>query len=126
MIQQSTEDESEYTTVFVRNIPSKYTLEWLLEEVQAVADCDFMHIPTARRSKSNFGYAFINFVTPEDARKFLEEFEGHRFARQPFSSKRACVGFAELQGFSQNIAFHNAPKILAKLNERGTAPWIKK
>jgi RNA recognition motif-containing protein len=126
MIEQSTKDESEYTTVLVRNIPSKYTLDWLLEEVRVVADCDFVHLPTARRSgSSNFGYAFVNFVTPEDARKFLQEFDGHHFVRQPRSSKRACVKFAELQGFSENVALWNAPKILAKMSERGNAPWIK-
>jgi hypothetical protein len=121
-VQQCKVEESDYTTVMIRNIPSRYSPEWLSEEVQAIAPCNFIHMPKARRSDLNLGYAFVNFETQEGARLFLEEFEGYQFIRQPRSLKRASVSFAALQGFQANVDFYSSTKIAAKL---GRAPWVK-
>jgi hypothetical protein len=41
--------------------------------------------------------------------------------RQPNSSKRGIVSYAELQGFEENVSFYSTPKIAAKLERH---PWI--
>jgi RNA recognition motif-containing protein len=113
--------EDEYTTVMVRNIPTKYTQQWLVEEVQATGNtCDFVHMPIAKKFPINLGYAFVNFRTPEEARNFLHIFKGHPFAKSPNSSKRALVSFASLQGFEENLQFYSSKRV--SISKRG--PWI--
>jgi hypothetical protein len=70
--------ENERTTLMMRNIPNKYTQTTLLQlftrEGNFVDGFDFFYLPIDFRSKSNMGYCFINFVCPEDARKFKAHF----------------------------------------------------
>jgi hypothetical protein len=114
-------DPSQYTTVILRNIPTKYTIEWIIEEIQATGNrCDFVHLPVAQKFEINLGYAFINFFTHDEAENFLRVFEGHQFMRQPRSLKRAAVDYASLQGFEQNVEFYSSRRI-AKSKR---APWI--
>lgn len=113
--------ESEFTTVILRNIPTRYTTAWLVEEVQSTGNrCNFVHMPMAQKAPINLGYAFINFVTPEEAKAFMECFAGQGFAKQPRSSKRASVDFASLQGFEQNVDFYSGRRIAKSKN----APWV--
>jgi hypothetical protein len=113
--------ESEFTTVILRNIPTRYTTAWLVEEVQSTGNqCNFVHMPMAQKAPINLGYAFINFVTPAEAKAFMEVFAGQGFAKQPRSSKRASVDFASLQGFEQNVDFYSGRRIAKSKN----APWV--
>jgi hypothetical protein len=114
-------DPSQYTTVILRNIPTKYTIEWIIEEIHATGNrCDFVHLPVAQKFEINLGYAFINFFTHAEAKNFIEVFEGHQFMRQPRSLKRASVDYASLQGFEQNVEFYSGRRI-AKSKR---APWV--
>jgi hypothetical protein len=113
--------DNEKTTLMIRNISNRYTPEWLLEEIMEIAECDFLHLPKANQSAANLGYAFVNFSSPTGAQEFLMAFEGHQFVKQPNSSKRAKVSFAELQGFQPNVDFYNQPKIANKLARK---PWV--
>jgi RNA recognition motif-containing protein len=101
----------ELTTVMIRNIPCKYKQEYLMEEVSAVtSNFDFLYMPPARRDGGSKGYAFVNFCDEESAAKFLREFDGHVFYRQPNSLKRAEVGYAEAQGLAKNVKFYKRCK----------------
>lgn len=113
--------DNEKTTLMIRNIPNRYTPEWLLEEIMEIAECDFLHLPKANQSAANLGYAFVNFTSAEGAQEFFMAFEGHQFVKQPNSSKRAKVSFAELQGLQPNVDFYNQPKIANKLARK---PWV--
>jgi RNA recognition motif-containing protein len=120
-VRKNTTGPSEFTTVIIRNIPTRYTTPWLIEEIQATGNrCNFVHMPMARKIDINLGYAFVNFVTPEEAKAFLAAFEGHQFGRQPRSSKRAAVDFASLQGFEQNVEFYSGRRVAKSKH----APWI--
>jgi RNA recognition motif-containing protein len=113
--------EEEYTTVMVRNIPTKYTQQWFVEEVQSIgSSCDFVHMPIAKKFPINLGYAFVNFVTPEEARQFIATFRGHQFSKSPNSSKRALVSYASLQGFEENLEFYSSKRVTS--SKRG--PWV--
>jgi RNA recognition motif-containing protein len=92
-------------TVMLRNIPNRYTEEWLVEEIDAVVSgCDFVYLPiNFNKKNTNLGYAFVNFQTAAAAEVFMAEFEGHQFHRQPRSLKRAQISLANVQGKEANI-----------------------
>lgn len=100
------------TTIMIRNIPCKYTQEWLMEEASEITDqINFFYLPMARKSPGCLGYCFVNFASEDDASLFLEKFQGHFFPRQPNSLKRADVAYAALQGFAKNVKFYSRAKI---------------
>jgi RNA recognition motif-containing protein len=113
--------ETGFSTLMIRNIPNRYTPETLVEEIRGTGnDVDFVHLPKAKNTQANLGYAFVNFVTPAAARDFLEVFEGHQWIKQPNSKKRATLSWAKLQGFTENFEFYSQKKIAAKLERQ---PW---
>jgi hypothetical protein len=114
-------DKSQWTTLMIRNIPCRYTQEWLLDEIRTSGlRCNFLYLPPAIRKHFNLGYAFVNFVTPDEARRFIDYFQGHAFSKQPNSLKRAEVDYAKLQGFQENVTFHSSTRT-AKGENR---PWV--
>jgi RNA recognition motif-containing protein len=114
--------DEQRTTLMIRNIPNKYTMEWLLSEVQEMSiQLQFLHVPKAKKSEANLGYAFVDFATPQAALNFMNQFEGWSWPKQPKTTKRATVDFAKLQGLEENIKFYNNPEIAAKLTR---FPWV--
>lgn len=114
-------DATQWTTCMIRNIPCRYQRDWVLEDILATGlDVDFFYLPPATRTKGNLGYAFANFVTPEQAKRFMEIFEDHAFPRQPNSAKRAKIQYAKLQGLAPNLDF-----FINTLTSRGEfRPWV--
>ena len=56
------------TTVMLRNIPNRYSQVSLLEEIDQEGfkgTYDFFYLPMDTQNRTNVGYAFINFMTPE-------------------------------------------------------------
>eukprot|EP00440_Ansanella_granifera_P002495 gb/GFBE01002713.1/.p1 GENE.gb/GFBE01002713.1/~~gb/GFBE01002713.1/.p1 ORF type:complete len:326 (+),score=58.00 gb/GFBE01002713.1/:1-978(+) len=102
---QASAEEVEVTTMMLRNIPSKYTQSSLVNEIQNngfEGTFDFFYLPMDIHNRSNVGYAFINFLSPQDAERFREAFSGHTFAR--FNSKKvSSVNSAHLQGLLANL-----------------------
>jgi hypothetical protein len=115
-------DRSSYTTVMIRNIPGKYTLDCIRQEVQSTGNkCNFVHLPLSKKMDINLGYAFVNFETPEMAADFLKVFDEHKFAKKPLSSKRAAVDYASMQGFEANVEFYSTRRIAGTKR----APWVQ-
>eukprot|EP00391_Amoebophrya_sp_Ameob2_P014096 CAMPEP_0178999248 /NCGR_PEP_ID=MMETSP0795-20121207/9946_1 /TAXON_ID=88552 /ORGANISM="Amoebophrya sp., Strain Ameob2" /LENGTH=847 /DNA_ID=CAMNT_0020691983 /DNA_START=515 /DNA_END=3058 /DNA_ORIENTATION=- len=100
------------TTMMLRNIPNKYTQPMLLSTLSDQgfeAKFDFFYLPIDFRNRCNVGYAFINFVTPEDAKRFLQVF--HKFKLKAYNSPKVCeVNYARVQGLQANIeVYRNSP-----------------
>eukprot|EP00927_Polykrikos_kofoidii_P033586 TRINITY_DN28408_c0_g1_i1.p1 TRINITY_DN28408_c0_g1~~TRINITY_DN28408_c0_g1_i1.p1 ORF type:complete len:406 (+),score=56.90 TRINITY_DN28408_c0_g1_i1:67-1218(+) len=101
----TTKSERVTTTIMLRNIPNKYTQVKLMQELD---DCgyegayDFFYLPMDVHNRSNVGYAFINFLTPEVADKFRQEFSHHCFQRF-HSRKVGTVCIAHVQGLDENL-----------------------
>lgn len=111
------------TTVMIRNIPCRCTQDQLMEEVSKVSsEFNFLYLPSSRKRDGTLGYAFVNFVAPEEAARFIQDFGGHVFPRQPNSTKRAQCSYAILQGFKENVRFYRRSKV-AKGEYR---PYISK
>jgi len=100
------------TTMMLRNIPNKYTQKMLLEYLESNGfrgTFDFFYLPIDFRNRCNVGYAFINFVAPEHAKRFLKSL--NRVKLPAYNSSKVCeVTYAHVQGLEQNIEhYRNSP-----------------
>jgi hypothetical protein len=110
-------ESNKWTTVMIRNIPNKYSQDKMLEVIRETGCAvNFLHVPLVNKSRSNVGYAFANFTTPQEALKFMNLFDGHRFKRQ---QRAAAVNYARLQGLEENIAFFESRRIV----KTDRKPW---
>ncbi|KAL4487601.1 hypothetical protein ABPG72_017390 [Tetrahymena utriculariae] len=94
------------TTVMIKNIPNKYSLQALMEKIDQnhSKTYDFFYLPIDFRNKCNVGYAFINFIDPEFIKQFYEEFHNQKWAK--FNSEKVCLlYYARLQG--RNALIHH-------------------
>ena len=103
--------ESNYTTVMLRNIPNKYTQPTLLQALDAKKFdglYDFFYLPVDYKNHCNMGYAFINFVSPDAARRFMQSFKGYQL---PAKSSKVCdTCWARVQGLKSNVEhYRNSP-----------------
>jgi len=105
--------ELDRTTVMMKNIPNKYTQDSVMDLIHRKgfkASYDFLYLPIDFRSKSNMGYAFINFSTPEDAQRFVASFTG--FQDWQFNSVKVCevTWSRPYQGLAAHIdRYRNSP-----------------
>ena len=83
----------------IRNIPNKYDLTLLLEEVndQFRGKYDFFYLPLDFENFCNLGYAFINFIEPMHILYFFDIFQGKKWKK--FKSNKECaLTYAKYQG----------------------------
>lgn len=83
--------DAEWTTVMMRNLPTTYAradLRSLLDAEGFAGRYDFLYLPADFQTAASACFAFVNLVSPEDARKFREHFA--RFRRWGTPSNRAC------------------------------------
>eukprot|EP00397_Hematodinium_sp_SG-2012_P038009 GEMP01041291.1.p1 GENE.GEMP01041291.1~~GEMP01041291.1.p1 ORF type:complete len:447 (+),score=114.02 GEMP01041291.1:57-1397(+) len=91
-------------TMMLRNYPRDRTQERLVAELKASVlrdSFDFLYLPTCVQTKTNKGYAFINFKTTEMAEKFYSLWHKTWFPtrmRRPMT-----VAAAEVQGLEANV-----------------------
>merc|ERR1719313_3185507 len=71
------------TTIMLRNVPKLLTRTMLLAELESqgfAGKFDFVYLPVdfdeTTRCGQNFGHAFINFISPQDAARARERFTG--------------------------------------------------
>lgn len=112
--ESSGEDEHKpETTVLARNIPGSYSrnrLTQLLDEHGFSCLYDLVYLPIDFASGTAIGYAFINFVTEADAKRFRKRFDG--FSDWGDCAEQVCDtrGSASRQGLAANIArYRNSP-----------------
>lgn len=101
------------TTVMMRNIPNSYTRERLLALLDShdfALRYDLVYLPIDFCSRAGLGYAFLNFKTAQDAKRFREYFHG--FDDWGVFSEKACdaLGSAAHQGLEANMErYRNSP-----------------
>jgi len=103
----------EKTTVMLRNVPyncSRDSVVKMMDEAGLCGLYNFIYLPIDFRSRSGFGYAFINMVSCEAAEKFFRQFNG--FSVWPMRSQKiAEVTWSEpSQGLHVHVErYRNSP-----------------
>ena len=99
------------TTLIIRNIPNKYTVSLLLDELKTNFEnkFDILYLPQDYINNSNLGFGFINFVNHMHLILFYEEFVGKKW--NCFNSKKRCqLAYSKYQGKNELMKY-----ILTKL-----------
>jgi hypothetical protein len=101
------------TTMILRNIPCRISRDVVMQCIDDAGFAnryDFLSLPvieTKREPSKNLGYAFVNFLTEDDARTFQEVFSGYRF-RGTQSDKVCQVEISKSQGLEENLRLRNS------------------
>jgi len=105
--------DDDRTTLMFRNLPNNYnrsTLLHMLDSEGFKATYNLVYLPTDFRNFAGFGYAFVNFVTHEDAKRAKASFQG--FARWRVPSRKTCdvVWSGPVQGLQAHTErYRNSP-----------------
>merc|ERR1719456_2182896 len=73
-------DDPTKTTVMWRNLPNNYGRDGLLELLNNegfAGSYNFFYSPVDFSSNALLGYAFVNFVSHDEANRFLGHFQGY-------------------------------------------------
>ena len=94
------------TTLIIRNIPNKYTISLLLEELNQNFEYkyDIVYLPQDYINNSNLGFGFINFVNHMHLILFYDEFVGKKW--NCFNSKKRCqLAYSKYQGKNELLKY---------------------
>lgn len=103
----------EKTTVMLRNVPYNCSRDSVIKMMDEAGFCglyNFIYLPIDFRSRSGFGYTFINMVSNEAAEKFFAQFNG--FSDWPMRSQKVAeVTWSEpSQGLHVHVErYRNSP-----------------
>jgi len=107
------------TTVMWRNLPNDYCRNSLVELLNSegfAGSYDFFYSPVDFTSNALVGYAFVNLVSPEEANRFKEHFQG--FTRWNVSSMKESRVDWSLQGLAVHIQrYRNSPVMHADVSD---------
>lgn len=99
--------QGQLTTLMLRNVPSNYTQDMLLEEIieyLGTSDCfDFFYLPWDLPEDRNVGYAFVNFEDAATAESFTAGFTNHSWKKGTTAKQRCKVLPARIQGLEANL-----------------------
>ena len=102
------------TTLMIKNIPNKYNISNLLEELNFYFKdtYDILYLPIDFINNCNLGFAFINFVEPLHIILFYELYRGKKWKK--FNSEKICeLLYAKYQGKKELIAHFEKGQILS-------------
>ena len=94
------------TTLIIRNIPNRYTITLLLNELNKNYNrkYDIVYLPQDYINNSNLGFGFINFLEHMYLVRFYEEFDGKKW--NCFNSNKRCkLAYSKYQGKNELIKY---------------------
>lgn len=118
---ESATKPDEATTVMMRNLPNKYTRDSLLELLAGEGFAglyDLVYLPVDFNTQVGLGYAFVNLITPADAKRFGEHFDGFSAWTGVFGSQKVCkVSWSDaVQGVEAHVErYRNSPVMHASV-----------
>jgi len=123
------DDEANYTTIMLRNIPNKYSRQMLIDQLHSagfLGQIDYLYLPIDFANRCNVGYCFINFRTSHARQQFSSKFDGVQ-AQQclpGFNSYKVCqVTKAKWQGRDENVRrIRSGPELMQQL--AGHPDWL--
>lgn len=96
----------DYTTVMLRNLPNNYTREMLIDLLEAqgfLMRFDFVYVPIDFDKCAGLGYAFVNFVTHDDATQAMHVLENFDDWKVPSQKVLRLSWSLPLQGLVANV-----------------------
>ena len=93
-------------TLIIRNIPNKYKITLLLNELNKNFEdkFDILYLPQDYINNSNLGFGFINFVNYMHLILFYDEFVGKKW--NCFNSKKRCqLAYSKYQGKNELMKY---------------------
>ena len=94
------------TTLIIRNIPNRYTISLLLNEINKnyYRKYDVVYLPQDYINNSNLGFGFINFLEHMYLIMLYEEFIGKKW--DCFNSNKRCqLAYSKCQGRNELIKY---------------------
>jgi hypothetical protein len=104
ILDPSKSDDDSRTSLYIRNIPNKYTQRMLIELIDQhfQGKYDFFYLPIDYKNKCNLGYAFMNFSKPTSIKAFYQFFNGKKWAH--FNSDKVCdIRYGRIQGIKDLV-----------------------
>jgi hypothetical protein len=79
------------TTLMIKNIPNKYTIQLLSEEIdrEHANSYDFLYLPCDIKNNCNVGYGFVNFLDLAGLQRFYLRFQSKRWGK--FKSEKVIL-----------------------------------
>lgn len=119
---KNSDEDPNFTTVMLRNIPNKYTRTMLIDQLHKAGfrgDIDYLYLPVDFANRCNVGYCFLNFRTAGARQRFYGPFDGiAALSCLPgFNSYKVCqVTRAKWQGREENIRrLRSGPELMMQL-----------
>lgn len=113
--------ENERTTLMLRNVPtecSRAEFMKMLDSKGFEKQYDFVYLPTSFRTWRSMGYAFANMVTPEAARKVMQDLQGFDGWETNPAGKQIDVSWSTLQGLDRHLErYRNSPVMHESVND---------
>ena len=107
------------TTLMIKKVPRKYTLEILRREIDrvlALNGCyDLLYLPVDSAKMTNRGYAFINLSQAKFVEVFVREFLNRPWSELNRRNKTAVIHWAYVQGRDATLA-HIKTEVIDKEN----------
>lgn len=101
------------TTMMLRNIPNSFTRAMLADKLDKAGfrgSYDFVYLPIDHSTNIGFGYAFVNFTSPNGARLFKNTFHGYADWANPSDETCEVVWSQAHQGLQEHIdRLRNSP-----------------
>jgi len=112
---QNTVDPATATTVIMRKLPKTLSRDGiiaLMDEQGFKGSYDLVYAPVDFATRSGLGYVFVNLVSPEAAKSFVDAFHG--FSNWPSVSSKVCeVSWScELQGLEAHVQRYRDSPVL--------------
>jgi hypothetical protein len=115
-------------TIMMRNLPKGYTREQLKQVLDLegyFSKFDFLYVPYDFKTLTILGYAFINFISPDDAQRFRKDFAG--FRRWGVPSGKVCNlswANADQQGLDTNVERYRNSSVMHKSVPESCKPMV--
>jgi len=123
------DDEANYTTIMLRNIPNKYSRQMLIDQLHSAGfqgQIDYLYLPIDFANRCNVGYCFINFRTSQARQHFNSMFDNvaAQSCLPGFNSYKVCqVTKAKWQGRDENVRrIRSGPELMQQL--AGHPDWL--
>lgn len=108
------------TTMMLRNYQKRNGQQKLMDQLDWQGlQYDFVYLPFDFSKKSNLGYAFINFTTPEQAEEFRKSWHTKQLDKQKIN-----ISVAEIQGRDANIVHLFRQCKTSKITNRKFLPAV--